>query len=465
MASDQQSVRLKNTAHPTLYALDLKVSLSTWSYTAKEQIALSAPSNGSDVLRLHCGKTIVPTNVTGGKIVGREMGPAQTIDFVVDKDLAEFTVEFSNVMQEDLRGLYRSTYVKAGEEKRVAATHFEPTDARRCYICLDEPAARATFRLCVRVPQEDAHLSVLSNAPEIANEGSIIDGWIVHRFQDALRVPPYLTVIIVGEFEYVATVTRGIPMRFFAVPGKVHLAQFGLEVASFALQYFEDFFKSKFPLPKLDLVAVPDFAIGGMENWGCITLIETALVDEKTASLASLKGTAELVCHEVSHNWFGNLVGIDWWEGLWLKEGFASWCGYHGTTKFRPQWCVEEGMVNEIVQALETDGHLASHPIEVPIVDPSDITQVFDAISYSKGMGVLRMLEAYLGCEKFSFGLAHYVEKYAYGNTITEQLWAAIEEATSKPVRDIMNSFTAQQGFPVVSVSFDQSKQTLTATR
>lgn len=245
-----------------------------------------------------------------------------------------------------MKGFYRSTHIVNGTEHRLAATHFEPTGARECYICQDEPSARCDFSLAVTLVEPFADMTVLSNAPLASKTSTTANGQgaVQWRFEPAKSIPPYLTACCIGDFEYAEKQNVGehsIPLRMFCAVGKKATAEYALDVAAFALTLFEKLFRSPFPLPKLDLVAIPDFPIGGMENWGLITLTETVLVDH-TKSIRSLKSASELVTHEVSHNWFGDLVAIDWWEGLWLKEGFASWCGYYGTDARHPEWLTNE---------------------------------------------------------------------------------------------------------------------------
>ena len=426
-----------------------------------------------------------------------------------------FTIKFDNPINPELRGLYRCTYKETAApavtatgdgataeeaappqlvERRMASTHFEPVGARLMYPCVDEPAVRVAFLLTVRLPTDLSGYTVLSNAPvesrtvhphDMASPSAAAPSPsepqshfpIVYKFQEVTAIPTYLTALVIGDLEYIECLgtaeekkeakegevevvpcphRSNTPIRFYAVKGKAAKARYALEVARFSLHFFEKFFQSKFPMPKLDLVAVPDFPIGGMENWGCICVTETCLMPyekESDNSVAKLKGVCNLITHEVSHNWFGNLVGIDWWDGLWLKEGFATWCGIQGTIAFRPALREDHSFYGDMNGALGVDGFAGSHPIEVAIDDPADITQVFDAISYDKGMAVCNMLQAYLGPQRFSDGLAAYVRTYAYKNTTTVQLWVAIEEATGMPVAEVMESFTNQKGFPLVSVA------------
>eukprot|EP00758_Cryptobia_borreli_P006427 Tbor_TRINITY_DN5152_c0_g1::TRINITY_DN5152_c0_g1_i1::g.25695::m.25695/K08776/NPEPPS; puromycin-sensitive aminopeptidase len=488
---------------PSTYYLNLLVELSEWSTEVIETITVapvitpndkeSYKSSSSITVTMHAGATIHITSVGCGKLFveGDEIGDGSLIEVCQgDRDLIKetinfnitipssslisftentrivFTVVFTNIIQQELRGLYQCTYKDPSNTElekrdcRMASTHFEPMGARLCYICLDEPAARAAFRLTVRIPIKDQHLTVLSNSPEKENFPKENGSYFEHQFEEIPMCPPYLTCIVVGDLECLTETTPprkdgspGTPLRFFTTKGKKQKAKFSLECAKASLVFFEEFFQSKFPLPKLDLVAVPDFPIGGMENWGCITLLERCLLDEESSSVSTLKSVGNLIAHEVSHNWFGNLVGIDWWEGLWLKEGFATWYGYQGIAHFRPKLHAENDLVEEVFHALSIDTFEASHPVEVPIENPADITQIFDEISYSKGLSVVRMLSNYMGSDVFCKAIAHYIKKFSYKNTKTRELWDSMEEASNLPLVKVMESFTKQQGFPLLVVT------------
>nr|AAS67871.1 cytosol alanyl aminopeptidase [Trypanosoma brucei brucei] len=449
------TVKLRNPFVPVSYGLHVSVDLAGWKYDGKETIVLrrAADVEGSKELQLHYNSTMAIHEVCGATIVGHNQ-EASTLQLQLSGETAEeYTVTFSYTQEirEEMRGFYRVCFKTGdGTEHRMAATHFEPTAARCFYICQDEPAARADFKLRVSLPCDMENYTVLSNGPLRAKK--VESNVVTYDFEMVPAVPPYLTACFVGELEHIGTTTCGIPIRVYTVPGKLQRAAFALRTTAFALEYFEKFFDCKYPLPKLDVVAVPDFPIGGMENWGCIACVEAILVDEETSSVAALKGAAELICHEVSHNWFGNLVTVNWWEGLWLKEGFASWCGYDAAHQLQPAWRANEDANASVASALISDMYEHSHPVEVPIRDPAEITQIFDAISYDKGMGLVHMLEAFLG-EKWASSVAHYIKKHRYGATTTKQLWEALEESSGVPLTEAMDSFTTQMGFPLVHVS------------
>ncbi|AYU80730.1 metallo-peptidase, Clan MA(E) Family M1 [Leishmania donovani] len=462
-----KSVKLENPYVPSGYHLRVAVDLSTWSYAAVETVHLQrCPAfPDCDTIQLHAAPSIEVTSVKGATLVRRD-NTAHTLVLKLDAEtmaLADPTLqfEFTHVIQKELRGFYQVNFKHNGKQHRMASTHFEPVSARLFYICHDEPAQRADFTLTVTLPKSEEHYVVLSNGP-LASK-TVKGDTVVHTFQTVPRCPPYLTACVVGELEHISTVVNGIPVSVYATLGKVGRAQFALSTTVFALEFFEKFFQCKYPLPKLDVVAIPDFPIGGMENWGCITCAEAILVDPQQSSVEAKRGTSNLVCHEVSHNWFGNLVAINWWEGLWLKEGFASWCGYHATHVYAPQWNALDAAALQVVSALNDDIYEHSHPVEVPIHDPGDITQIFDSISYNKGMGLVFMLQAFLG-DKWESAVAHYIGKHQFGDTKTVQLWEALEESSKLPITEALTSFTTQMGYPMIHVA-RQDENTIVVTQ
>lgn len=453
--SSKHTVKLVNAFVPSAYDLNVDVDLSTWSYKAQERVVLArcpdVPHN--DIIELHAAPSMEIVSVDGATLLTRD-DISHTLHLQLNTTEADTRVVnfvFNHSIQTELRGFYRVRFTHDGKEHRMASTHFEPTSARLFYICQDEPACRADFTLSVSLPKSELHYTVLSNGPVI--EKVLIGERIVHRFQTVPRCPSYLTACVVGELEHISTFVGKTKISVYTSPGKIDRASFALKTTAFATEYFEKFFQCPFPLPKLDVVAVPDFPIGGMENWGCITCVESILVDPTTSSIGARKGASELLCHEVSHNWFGNLVAINWWEGLWLKEGFASWCGNHASHVMEPTWGCLDDAYQSVDAAMETDMYEHSHPVEVPINDPTDITQIFDSISYDKGMGLVFMLEAYLGDKLWGPSVAHYINKYKYRDTKTPQLWEALEESAKLPVMDTMASFTSQMGYPLLCVS------------
>lgn len=270
----------------------------------------------------------------------------------------------------------------------------------------------------------------------------------------------YLLAFVVGDFEYVeARSADGVLVRVYAPIGKKEQGKFALDVAVKTLPFYKSYFNIPYPLPKIDLIAIADFAAGAMENWGLVTYRETALlIDPVNSSSSNKQWVAIVVGHELAHQWFGNLVTMEWWTHLWLNEGFASWIEYLCVDHCFPEWDIwTQFVVMDLARALELDSLNNSHPIEVPVGHPAEVDEIFDAISYQKGASVIAMLHDFLGDDGFRTGLNHYLEKFKYSNTQTEDLWDSLELACNKPVQKIMSTWTQQMGYPVVTVSAKRS--------
>ncbi|KAM3274990.1 hypothetical protein ACQJBY_043768 [Aegilops geniculata] len=357
-------------------------------------------------------------------------------------------MDFTGILNDQMRGFYRSKYQYKGKERNMAVTQFESVDARRCFPCWDEPAFKAKFKLTLEVPSE---LVALSNMP-VAN--ATFAGPIkTVRYQESPPMSTYLVAIVVGLFEYVeGMTTKGTRVRVYTQIGKSNQGKFALDVGVKSLNLYKDYFATPYPLPKLDMVAIPDFAAGAMENYGLVTYREVALLfDDKSSSASSKQNIAITVAHELAHQWFGNLVTMEWWTHLWLNEGFATWMSHLAVDSFFSQWNIWAQFLDRTTTALRLDSLEASHPIEVEIHHASEVDQIFDAISYDKGASVIRMLQSYLGAERFQKAMASYMKKYAYSNAKTEDLWAVLEKETGEPVKDLMTTWTKQKGYPVIN--------------
>jgi puromycin-sensitive aminopeptidase len=362
---------------------------------------------------------------------------------------ARVEMTFTGVLNDLLVGFYRSTFVDPdGVTQTIATTQMEATDARRAFPCFDEPSKKATFEISLLVPQG---LSAYSNSPE-ASVATLGDGRQLVRFSPTMIMSTYLVAFVVGPFEATEPVdVDGVPVRVVYPPGKADLASFALEIAAFSLRYFSEYFNIPYPGDKVDLVAIPDFAFGAMENLGCVTFRETALlVDPQTASRNEVERVVDVVAHELAHMWFGDLVTMGWWEGIWLNEAFATFMEIKCTDAFRPQWgrWVSFGIEREA--AMVVDGMHSTRPIEFEVVSPNDARGMFDVLTYQKGGSVLRMLEQYLGEETFRDGIRRYLNAHAYANTVTADLWAALSEASGEPVGEIMDTWILQGGHPLV---------------
>ncbi|KAF7591170.1 Aminopeptidase 2 mitochondrial [Aspergillus hancockii] len=374
---------------------------------------------------------------------------------------AQVKLTFTGILNDNMAGFYRSSYkLPNGETKYLASTQMEPTDARRAFPCFDEPALKAKFTVTLIA---DKSMTCLSNM-DVASETDIEGGKKIVKFNTSPLMSTYLLAFIVGHLNYIETKDFRVPIRVYATPDQdIEHGRFSLDLAAKTLAFYEKAFDSTFPLPKMDMVAVPDFSAGAMENWGLITYrIVDVLLDEKNSGASRKERIAETVQHELAHQWFGNLVTMDFWDGLWLNEGFATWMSWYSCNSFYPEWKVwQTYVIDNLQSALSLDSLRSSHPIEVPVKRADEINQIFDAISYSKGSSVLRMISKYLGEEVFLQGVRNYIKKHAYGNTQTGDLWAALADASGKPVEQVMDIWTKNVGFPVVTVSEDTDSSSI----
>jgi puromycin-sensitive aminopeptidase len=370
------------------------------------------------------------------------------------------SLRFRGLLNDKLRGFYRSTFTdETGAERVIATTQFEATDARRAFPCWDEPDLKARFAITLVL---DETLHAVSNAA-IEADDVLGEGQRRVRFAETMTMSTYLVAFIVGPLHITEPIdVAGTPLRLLCPPGKLHLTSFGLEVAEFSLRYLADYFDLPYPGDSLDLIAIPDFAFGAMENLGCVTFRETLLLaDPDHATQGELQNVVDVIAHELAHMWFGDLVTMKWWNGIWLNEAFATFMELKVTDAFRPEWerWVSFGLARST--AFDTDALQTTRPIEYPVVSPADAEGMFDVLTYEKGAAVVRMLEQYLGEEEFRAGIRKYMVNHQYGNTETTDLWDAIEEATGEPVRRIMDSWIFQGGHPIVSVDVGEGGTSL----
>lgn len=333
----------------------------------------------------------------------------------------------------------------------------EPTDARRAFPCFDEPALKAEYTVTLVADKHHTCLSNMDQASEKEIDSKITGGKRkAVTFNRSPLMSTYLLAFVIGEFNYIETNEFCLPIRVFATPDKnIEHGRFSLELAAKTLFFYEETFDSKYPLPKMDMVSIPDFSAGAMENWGLITYrVVDLLFDEKTSGASTKQRVAEVVQHELAHQWFGNLVTMDFWDGLWLNEGFATWMSWYACNKFFPEWNIWQSYVKgDFQSALSLDSLRSSHPVEVPVQRADEVNQIFDAISYSKGSCILQMISKYLGEDVFINGVQKYLKKHAYGNTETGDLWAALEDVSGQPVQKVMEVWTKNVGYPVVTVT------------
>src|SRR5580700_2934653 len=450
--------RLPRTIEPEIYHIELEPDIATATFsgtvridavvheTADEIVLNAAELAISDVEVLTSdGITVLCSVSFNDELEQVTFRPAD----LIPPGPCTISCRFSGTLNDKLRGFYRSTYTGPdGETHTMATTQFESVDARRAFPCFDEPDRKAVFEITLIVEPD---LDAISNSP-IVDIDQVGDNQRI-RFAPTMKMSTYLVAFVVGRLEMTETVdVDGVPLRVVCTPGKLPLAEFALEVGAFALRFFTEYFNIPYPGDKVDLVAIPDFAAGAMENLGCITFRDTALlVDQDEAARSELERVADVIAHELAHMWFGDLVTMGWWEGIWLNEAFATFMEVLCVDAFRPAWerWVSFGLEREA--ALAVDGLHSTRPIEYPVGSPDEANGMFDVLTYQKGGSVLRMLEQYLGAEVFRDGVRRYLTEHSYGNTVTADLWDALEAVSGQPVRAVMDSWILQGGHPVVS--------------
>ncbi len=460
----RKSVRLGTDVVPTRYAITLKPDLEAHIFEGEETIDLVLAKSARQITLHSKNLDILSAVVT----VGKDNMPAEKITYdeksetatfvyprMIEKGKAKLHLVFEGILSDDMRGFYKSKYVVDGQERFMATTQFEATDARKCIPCFDEPAHKAVFDVKLIVPTGKTAIS--NTLPTSIAEHEA--GYKIVSFAPTPKMSTYLLAFIVGDFEWIEQKTKGgVLVRVMTVPGKKQQARFALEVATRGLEWYEQYFGIKYPLNTLDMIALPDFASAAMENWGAITYRETALlVDPENTSIDSKRWVALVVLHELAHQWFGNLVTMEWWTHLWLNEGFAAYMEHLSLDALYPEFDIWAQFVSGapshgLGSTLRPDSQQNTHPIEVEVHHPSEIGEIFDAISYSKGATVIRMLAEYLGPKHFRDGLRHYLKKHSYTNASTVDLWNAFEKISGKPVKKMMAVWTTTSGYPLLSV-------------
>ncbi len=467
MSSDH---RLPRTVVPSHYALTFSPELDAATFAGRAIIDVEI-TEATDEIVLNAAQLTI-TEATLRNDSGARIAADATTDEASERatltlaDQAEpgawrLEISFEGVLNDDLRGFYRSVYTDGdGNEKTIATTQFEATDARRAFPCWDEPDFKATYGVTLVV---DESLTAISNAPEIARE-SAGSGKVAITFKDTMKMSTYLVAFIVGELEVTDPVeVDGIPLRIAHVPGKGHLTDYALEAGAFALRFYADYYDIPYPGDKMDMIAIPDFAWGAMENLGAVTYRETALLlDRERATQAELMRIAEVIAHEIAHMWFGDLVTMKWWNGIWLNEAFATFASMKCVDAFRPDWETWLTFAADRTYSMGTDATESTRPIEFPVESPEEASEMFDNLTYLKGSSVLRMLEQYLGEDTFRKGVSNYLKHHAHANTETADLWAALDAASGVPVGEMMDTWIFQGGFPRLAVAGSPGSYTLT---
>ena len=456
--------RLPRTVTPSRYAIELRLDPSAPMFdgTVDVEVTVHEPVaeivlNGTEIT-VHAGALIGRDErvLEVDKVVPDAEAGRLTLELPAEVATGEYTLrlEFSGKLSDLMEGMYRSRYTADdGTDHIIITTHFEATDARRNFPCWDEPDLKASFALTLVVPEA---MTALTNTPEVDREPAD-SGFVRVRFAESMVMSTYLVCIVVGHLALTEPVFAGpVPIRVASRPDRIHLATYANDVAVFSLDWFGAYYGIPYPEQKLDQAAIPDFAQGAMENTGLVTYRETLLLmDPAQAAHEERLDVAETVAHELAHMWFGDLVTMRWWNGIWLNEAFATFMSYLCVDAMEPSWRVFDSFQAIRMSAFEVDSLVTTRPIEFPVESPDDASGMFDTLTYTKGGAVLRMIEQWLGPERFRDGIRRYLATHAYGNTETHHLWDALEAETGQPVRRIMDAWIFQPGYPAIDVHLE----------
>jgi aminopeptidase N len=445
--------RLPGGANPDRYALTVNMNFANNTYDGDETIdlTLTKPTNTITLNAVEIDFHEVTLTAGGqtqtAKVSSDEKNEMAT--FSVDKQMppgpAVVHIKYTGHLNDKLRGFYLSTY----KGKKYEVSQMEATDARVAFPCFDEPDYKAIFDITVIVDKGDTAISngeIVSDTPAPGDKHTI-------KFSPSPRMSSYLVALTVGDWKCASDEVDGIKLNVCTVPGKENETRFALDATKAILHYYNNYYAIKYPLPKLDQIAVPDFQAGAMENWGAIIYRETALlIDEKTASVGAKQEVADVIAHEVAHQWFGDLVTMKWWDDIWLNEGFATWMTPHPIAQWKPDWMENQDVVENTMRSLSGDSVENTRPIHQAAETRGEIETLFDGIAYGKTAAVLHMLEAYLGHDTFRAGVNLYLKEHAYGNATAADFWNAMTRSSKQPIDQIMPTFVMQPGVPFVGV-------------
>ncbi|XP_018565925.1 glutamyl aminopeptidase isoform X2 [Anoplophora glabripennis] len=474
--------RLPRDTKPVLYDLTLLPDLAAGKFEGWVNITINVSGFRKDLVIHSSNLTIneinlVRSDATELRVISvNEVEEDQVLIITTREkilpDVYHLFIGFEGGLKDRLTGFYRSEYGRSGGAARqIATSKFEPTYARQAFPCFDEPNLKAKYIVHLLKPKDASYIA-LSNYP-VARTEDYDDNNELVTFDETVEMSTYLSCFIVSDFTNTETsfdnMGTSVPLKVYASPENLNKTTYAGEVGKKAIEYYVNYFNMSYPLPKLDMVAIPDFVSGAMEHWGLVTYRETALLyTSDTHSSSNKQRVATVVAHELAHSWFGNLVTMDWWNDLWLNEGFASYIEYKGVLAAEPTWgMLDQFLVSELHTVLSLDATLSSHPIVQTVLTPDQITEIFDTISYNKGASILRMLENTVGEENFQLGVTNYLNKYAYSNAVTSNFLTEIQEVVGSTldVAQMMDTFTVQMGYPVLTVSVNGDNYTLTQKR
>jgi aminopeptidase N len=458
-AGSARADRLPKSVRPEHYTLTLAPDLKAATFTGKETVDLTLAEPATSIVLNSADITYQSATITAG-------GSTQTAAIALDGDKEEatftvprqipagkatLTIDYTGILNDKLRGFYLSKT----EHRNYAVTQFESTDARRAFPSFDEPAFKATYDISLVI---DAADTAISNMPIKTDTPGPGEGKHTLEFATTPKMSTYLVAFLVGDFQCSSGEQDGVAIRVCSTPDKVELTHYAVGVAKYVLHYYDDYFGIHYPLPKLDLIALPDFEAGAMENFGAITYRETLLlIDEKTASEGTKKGVDETIAHEMAHQWFGDLVTMQWWDNIWLNEGFATWMSNKPVAKQHPEWNIDQDVISGLDGTLNLDAQPTTRAIRAKADTRDEIEQMFDGISYGKASDVLLTVENYLGEETFRKGVHAYLSAHLYGNATAEDFWNAQTQTSHKPVDKIMASLVAQPGEPLLTFGNPES--------
>ncbi len=448
-----QAQRLPTTVRPQHYSLTLTPDLKAATFTGSEVIDVSlAEPTSSITLNAHDltfnpsrSRPPAKTKPPPSPSIKRKQQATFTVPDKLPAGKARISIHYTGILNDDLRGFYLSKTAR----RNYAVTQFESTDARRAFPSFDEPAFKATFDISLIVDKGD---TAISNGPIVSDTPGPGDDKHTLKFLTTPKMSTYLVAFLVGDFQCTSGEQDGVAIRSCATPDKVALTTYGVDVAKYVLHYYNTYFGIPYPLKKLDLIALPDFEAGAMENFGAITYRETALLlDPKTASINAKKGVASVIAHEMAHQWFGDLVTMQWWDNIWLNEGFATWMENKPVEAMHPEWNIDQQVASDMDGTLNLDAQPTTRAIRAQADTPAEIEQMFDGIAYGKASDVLLSVENYVGPETFRQGVHNYLEAHLYGNATAEDFWNAQTATSHKPVDKIMESLVAQPGVPLLT--------------